>query len=100
MLVKPGTKVSLMDYDTDDTGPYRDAEDAGTDLQRQLKELIQLQNLLYAENRRALLIILQGMDTSGKDGTIRHVMSGLSPLGVQVKGFKAPAGEEQAHDYL
>jgi PPK2 family polyphosphate:nucleotide phosphotransferase len=100
MLVKPGTKVSLKDYDPDDTGPYRSAKEAEADLQRQLTEMIQLQNLLYAENRRAVLIVLQGMDTSGKDGTIRHVMSGLSPLGVQVKAFKAPAGEEQAHDYL
>jgi PPK2 family polyphosphate:nucleotide phosphotransferase len=62
--------------------------------------LAELQGLLYAESRRSLLIILQGMDTSGKDGTIRHVMAGISPLGVQVKAFKVPTEEELAHDFL
>jgi PPK2 family polyphosphate:nucleotide phosphotransferase len=100
MLVKPGTKVALKDYDPDDTGPYRSAEEAQEPLREQVKELTRLQNLLYAENKRALLVILQGMDTSGKDGTIRHVMSGLSPLGVRVKPFKAPSHEELAHDFL
>ena len=100
MLVKPGTRVSLKDYDPDDTGGYSSEEKADEALKAQIDELYKLQNLLYAENRRALLIILQGMDTSGKDGTIRHVMSGLSPLGVQVKAFKAPTEEELAHDFL
>jgi PPK2 family polyphosphate:nucleotide phosphotransferase len=98
--VKPGTAVSLDDHDPSDTGPYRSAEEAKDTLQAHINELIKLQNLLYAENRRSLLIILQGMDTSGKDGTIRHVLSGLSPLGVQVHAFKAPSPEELAHDFL
>src|SRR5262249_42976489 len=100
MLVKPGTSASLKDYDPGDTGPYGSEEEAEADLQKQLDALVKLQNLFYACSSHALLIILQGMDTSGKDGTIRHVMSGLSPLGVQVKGFKAPTAEELAHDYL
>jgi len=100
MLIKPGTKVSLKKIDPDDTGPYTSPEKAEKPLRKHIDELIGLQNLLYAENRRSLLIILQGMDTSGKDGTIRHVMSGLSPLGVQVKAFKAPTEEELAHDFL
>jgi PPK2 family polyphosphate:nucleotide phosphotransferase len=100
MLVKPGTTVSLKDYDPDDTGPYRSAEEASAVLQKHLNELNKLQNLLYAENKRAVLIVLQGMDTAGKDGTIRHVMAGLSPLGVAVKAFKAPNEEELAHDFL
>jgi PPK2 family polyphosphate:nucleotide phosphotransferase len=100
MLVKPGTKVSLKDYDPDDTGDYRDAGSAEKELEDQVEELGRLQYLLYAENRRALLIVLQGMDTSGKDGTIRHVMSRMTPLGVQVKAFKAPNEEELAHDFL
>jgi PPK2 family polyphosphate:nucleotide phosphotransferase len=100
MLIKPGTEVSLKDYDPDDTGPYASPEEAEDDLRKQLDELIRLQNLLYAEHRRALLIILQGMDTSGKDGTIRHVMAGLSPLGVYVKSYKAPTDEELGHDFL
>jgi PPK2 family polyphosphate:nucleotide phosphotransferase len=100
MLVKPGTDVSLKDYDPDDTGGYKDADEAEAELQSQVEELGKLQHLLYAENRRALLVVLQGMDTSGKDGTIRHVMSGMSPLGVEVKAFKAPNEEELAHDFL
>jgi PPK2 family polyphosphate:nucleotide phosphotransferase len=100
MRVKPGTKVSLKELDPRDTGSFKSAAEAEEPLRRQLDELIRLQNLLYAKNRQALLIILQGMDTSGKDGTIRHVMSGLSPLGVQVTAFKAPSEEELSHDYL
>src|SRR5262245_31066804 len=100
MLLKPGTKISLKDCDPDDTGPYASPEEAEADLQKQLDALVKLQNLLYACSHKALLIILQGMDTSGKDGTIRHVMSGLSPLGVQVKAFKVPTHEELAHDFL
>jgi PPK2 family polyphosphate:nucleotide phosphotransferase len=100
MRVKPGTKVSLKKYDPADTGPYQASEDAEDLLRKQLDELTRLQHLLYAENRRSLLIVLQGMDTSGKDGTIRHVMSGMSPLGVMVHSFKAPNEEELAHDFL
>jgi PPK2 family polyphosphate:nucleotide phosphotransferase len=100
MLVKPSSKVALKHIDPADSGPYQGPDDVEAPLAEQLKELAKLQNLLYAENRRSLLIILQGMDTSGKDGTIKHVMSGLSPLGVQVKAFKAPTEEELAHDFL
>jgi PPK2 family polyphosphate:nucleotide phosphotransferase len=100
MLVKPGTKVSLKDYDPDDTGGFRSAEEADKALEKLLDELNKLEYLLHAENRRALLIVLQGMDTSGKDGTIRKVMSRISPLGVTVKAFKAPHEEELAHDFL
>jgi PPK2 family polyphosphate:nucleotide phosphotransferase len=100
MLVKPGSKVALKDIDPDDTGSYKNGDDASGVLQKHLHELAKLQNLLYAQNKYALLIVLQGMDTSGKDGTIRHVMSGVSPLGVTVKPFKAPSPEELAHDFL
>jgi PPK2 family polyphosphate:nucleotide phosphotransferase len=99
-LVKPGSRVNLKDFDPDNTGDFRDAESAGQELKDRVEELGKLQHLLYAENRRALLIVLQGMDTSGKDGTIRHVMAGMTPLGVQVQAFKAPNEEELAHDYL
>src|SRR5437879_4212925 len=100
MLVKPGTKVSLKEHDPGDTGPYRQEQDAEQPLKKQIDELVRLQNLLYADGRYAILVVLQGMDTSGKDGTIRHVMSGLSPLGVEVRSFKAPSDEERAHDFL
>jgi PPK2 family polyphosphate:nucleotide phosphotransferase len=100
LRVKPGTKVSLGDYDPGDTGPYKSADEVAVKLKEHIDELDRLQNLLYAESRRALLIVLQGMDASGKDGTIRHVMSGLNPQGVNVVPFKVPSEEEHAHDYL
>jgi PPK2 family polyphosphate:nucleotide phosphotransferase len=100
LRVKPGTKVCLDDYDPADTGPYRSSDEVEDKLQKLRDELDRLQNLLYAEGRRALLIVLQGMDASGKDGTIRHVMSGLNPQGVTVVPFKVPSDEERAHDYL
>jgi polyphosphate kinase 2 (PPK2 family) len=64
------------------------------------KKLFQLQNLLFAEGKHALLVVLQGMDTSGKDGTVRHVFSCMNPMGVQVHSFKAPTEEEKKHDFL
>src|SRR5262245_12813691 len=100
MLVKPGTSVSLRDYDPDETGSYSSSPYAEKELRDQLQELEKIQYLIFAENRRALLVVLQGMDTSGKDGTIRHVMRGVSPLGVNVKAFKKPNEEELAHDFL
>jgi polyphosphate kinase 2 (PPK2 family) len=72
MLVKPGTKVSLKHYDPDDTGPYRSEEEAQERLDDLRDKLAKLQSLYYADRRYALLIILQGMDASGKDGTIKH----------------------------
>jgi PPK2 family polyphosphate:nucleotide phosphotransferase len=100
LRVPSGEKISLKKHDPADTGKFSSSEDAEPHLQEQLKELANLQNLLYAECKRSLLIVLQGMDTSGKDGTIRHVMSGVSPLGVTVKPFKKPNEEEAAHDFL
>jgi PPK2 family polyphosphate:nucleotide phosphotransferase len=100
MRIKPGTKVALKHYDPADTGPFQAAEDVEDLLRDHLKEMVKLQNLLYADKHWALLIVLQGMDAAGKDGTIRHVMSGLNPLGVQVVPFKVPTEEERDHDFL
>jgi PPK2 family polyphosphate:nucleotide phosphotransferase len=69
-------------------------------LPRDLERLARLQDVLYAEHRRAVLIVLQGMDTAGKDGTIKHVMSGVNPSGCEVAPFKVPTDEEAAHDFL
>ncbi|MEW6611761.1 MAG: PPK2 family polyphosphate kinase [Pseudomonadota bacterium] len=77
-----------------------DKEAARQALVKHREQLAELHDLLYANRRHALLIILQGMDTSGKDGTIRHVLSGLNPVGTQVLSFKAPNDLERAHDYL
>ncbi len=63
-------------------------------------ELFDLQNVLFAENKRSLLIVLQGMDAAGKDGTIRHVFSSMNPMGIKVKAFKVPTAEERSYDFL
>src|SRR5205823_3658312 len=83
-LVEPGTKVRLKDHNADDTGDFRDKAEAETKLQRDVEKLADLQERLYAENKRALLVVLQAMDTGGKDGTIKHVMSGCNPTGCTV----------------
>jgi len=99
--VKSGKRVKLSDWDPNDTDALDSSKDEGraklTELQ---KELSDLQELLYAEHQQRLLVILQGMDTSGKDGAIRHVFKGVNPQGVRVVSFKAPSEREREHDYL
>lgn len=99
-LVKPGTKVRLKNVDPADTAPYHDKKEVLELLSMDKKELFKLQELFYAEGQHALLIVLQAMDTGGKDGVIRHVMSGVNPQGCYVAPFKVPTPEELAHDYL
>lgn len=92
-------EIKLRDVDPAGThGVTR--ENAADPLMKHLKRLSVLQYLLYAEGRRSLLVVLQGIDAAGKDGTIRRVMSGLNPQGVGVTAFKVPEGEEKRHDYL
>ena len=99
LLVKPGSKTKLADVDT--SGTYGiEKEAAAAQLEKNLDRLSVLQYLLYAESRRSLLVVLQGIDAGGKDGTIQHVMSGLNPQGVRVTSFKVPEGAEKRHDYL
>ena len=92
-------KIRLSDIDPGDTHGLT-KEDAAAVLVKHLERLSVLQYLLYAEGRRSVLVVLQGIDAAGKDGTIRRVMSGLNPQGVQVTPFKAPEGAEKRHDYL
>jgi PPK2 family polyphosphate:nucleotide phosphotransferase len=99
-LVSPGHKVRLKDYDPAYTGRFTRKEDAGKKLEEDIKELASLQDVLYAQNSYALLIIIQAMDAAGKDGIIKHVMSGVNPQGCQVTSFKSPSAEELEHDYL
>jgi PPK2 family polyphosphate:nucleotide phosphotransferase len=99
-LVKHGSKVKLDDWDPADTAGLRSKKDAVERLEQCRKDLYELQYLLYAENKQALLIVLQAMDAGGKDGTIRHVMAGLNPQGCRVTPFKKPVGEEADHHYL
>jgi len=99
LIAEPGKKLRLDKIDPDDTHGV-DREEAEAELCKDQERLLELQNLLYAESRRSVLMVLQGMDASGKDGTIRHVMSGINPQGVNVTSFKVPEGEEKRHDYL
>ena len=99
-IIPPGTKIRLKDYDPGFTGSYKTEEEASPKLRNDIQRLAKLQNVLYADNIRALLVVLQGMDAAGKDGTIRHVMSGVNPQGTQVHSFKAPSAEELEHDFL
>ena len=103
--VDPGSRVDLADFPTDGApdGTTPDGLDKGeakdriAELNRRLEEL---QELLYAEGRHKVLVVLQATDTGGKDGTIRHVFDGVNPQGVSVASFKKPTDEELAHDYL
>jgi PPK2 family polyphosphate:nucleotide phosphotransferase len=99
LLAPAGPKIKLGDIDASDTHGVSKAA-AARRLVRNLERLSVLQYELYAEARRALLVVLQGIDAGGKDGTIRHVMSGLNPQGVDVTSFKVPEGEEKRHNYL
>ena len=99
LAVRPKKKVKLADIDPANTLGLQKAA-AATRLAKNLERLSELQYLLYAEAKRALLVVLQGIDAGGKDGTIRHVMSGLNPQGVTVTPFKVPEGAEKRHDYL
>ena len=99
-VVKPGTKIDLAAVDTAETGEFQTPKQGKKALKKYRKTLSKLQERFYAWNKKAVLVVLQGMDTAGKDGTIRHVMSGVNPQGVVVTSFKVPTPEELAHDYL
>jgi PPK2 family polyphosphate:nucleotide phosphotransferase len=101
LMVPPGKQISLKkDYDLGHTADFLTKEDANSKLEEGIELLAQCQDILYAQNTYALLIIFQAMDAAGKDSTIKHVMSGLNPQGCQVYSFKAPSEEELDHDYL
>lgn len=100
-LVPPNKKISLKkDYDPGYKADYVTKQDAAGMLQEGIEQLKLYQDMLYAQDTYALLIIFQAMDAAGKDGTIKHVMSGINPQGCQVYSFKAPSSEELDHDYL
>ena len=99
-LVEPSRGVRLEDFDPDDTGKFESHADAGQKLNDDVDTLAKLQEKLFAQAWYGLLVVLQGMDTAGKDGVIKHVMSGVNPAGVTVCSFKQPSSEEQRHDYL
>jgi PPK2 family polyphosphate:nucleotide phosphotransferase len=98
--VEPGKRISLADFDPNTSEHYKKKKDVEAELEKQVKRINKLQDRLYAENKRSLLIVLQAMDTGGKDGTIKHVFSGVNPQGCQVWSFKKPSDEEASHDFL
>ena len=98
-IVKPGSKVKLKDYDTGYAAGLKKKKGV-KELQNNIEELAVLQEKFWADNRYSMLIILQAPDAAGKDGAIRHVMSGLNPQSCRVHSYKAPSREELDHDYL
>ena len=100
LVAKPGSEIHLRDFDPAFTADFKNKDDAQQKLSADLARLSDLQDVFYAAKRFALLLIVQGMDAAGKDGSIRHVMSGVSPQGVDVHSFKEPSPLELAHDYL
>jgi PPK2 family polyphosphate:nucleotide phosphotransferase len=100
LRIKPHADVRLSKISTSDTGPFTSEEDAEPELQKHLQRMDELQGLFAACAQDAMLIVLQGMDTGGKDGTIRHIFSGVNPEGCTVTSFKVPTPLEMRHDFL
>jgi PPK2 family polyphosphate:nucleotide phosphotransferase len=99
-MVKPGSKIRLADIDPADRGRHESHEHARPEIEKHVAKMDELQYLMYAEKRHSLLIVLQGLDAGGKDGVVRHLISGMNPAGCKVTGFKGPTSEELGHDFL
>ncbi len=99
-LIKPHTKVRLSHFDSSQHPGFKSDDDTEKALKHQQKQLDDLQEVFYASMQKSLLIVLQGMDTAGKDGTIRNIFSGINPQGCQVASFKVPTPVEARHDFL
>ncbi len=99
-LVQPDSKVKLSSIKTDSTGAFKNAEAAAPVLEKRRQQLADLQESFFASQAKAFLIVLQGMDTAGKDGTISHIFSGVNPQGCNVAAFKVPTSLEARHDFL
>src|SRR3954451_9629105 len=96
--VEPGSRIRLADHDTADTGGLSGPDDA--EFASLVQRISELQARLYAEERRAVLVVLQGIDAAGKDSSVKHVFRGTNPQGVRVYSFKEPSAEEAGHDFL
>src|ERR1700754_4966147 len=99
-LVKPDAKVKLSRIATDNTGSFKHEDAAKAALEDHCQKLSALQEVFYASQQKALLIVLQGMDTAGKDGAISHIFAGINPQGCDVAAFKVPTPLEARHDFL
>ena len=100
LIVKPGSKVRLKHFDPGYHGKHESHKSALPEIQKNLQRMEQLQYLMYAENEHSLLIVLQGLDAAGKDGVVRHVLTGMNPSGCVASNFKQPTAKELAHDFL
>lgn len=100
LIIPPGKKIAIKDYDPGYTDDFTSKSEAKDKLEKDIERLSALQEVLYAHNRYSLLLIFQAMDAAGKDGAIKHVMSGVNPQGCQVFSFKAPSQEELDHDFM
>jgi len=100
LIVKPDSKIRLKHFDPDYHGKHESHESALPEIQKNLKKMEALQYLMYAENKHSLLIVLQGLDAAGKDGVVRHVLTGMNPSGCISVNFKQPTAKELAHDFL
>ena len=98
--ITDGSKFSLTDYPTEVKKKGLDKAEGELLIQKDIEELAALQDVLYADKRHAVLIVIQAMDAAGKDGTIKHIMSGVNPAGVKVNSFKSPSATELDHDYF
>src|ERR1700679_3638607 len=99
-LIKPNSKVRLSKISSSDTGDFKSEEAAKSVLVKHRSQLADLQDVFYASQSKSLLIVLQGMDTAGKDGTSSHIFSGVNPQGCDVAQFKVPTPLEARHDFL
>ncbi|HLF33011.1 MAG TPA: polyphosphate kinase 2 family protein [Cyclobacteriaceae bacterium] len=100
IIATPGKKINLKKFKTGYTGKFKSKKEAEKKLEKDIKSMQKLQDMLYAHDKYSLLLIFQAMDAAGKDGTIKHVMSGVNPQGCQIFNFKKPSAEELDHDYL
>ncbi|WP_379136948.1 PPK2 family polyphosphate kinase [Paenibacillus sp. sgz500958] len=99
-MIKDTDQTILKKLDPDETGRFKLKDEAELEMQKLKERLAELQDILFAQKKHAVLVILQGMDSSGKDGTVKHIFSGINPQGFMVTSFKKPSLEEAAHDFL
>jgi PPK2 family polyphosphate:nucleotide phosphotransferase len=100
LIVKPGSKIRLKHLDPDYHGNHESHKSALSEIQHYVQKMDQLQYLMYAERKHSLLIVLQGLDAAGKDGVVRHVLTGMNPSSCVESNFKQPTAEELVHDFL
>lgn len=100
LLVPPGKRIKLKRYDPGYTGKFKSKRAAKKKLQQDIRKLEEYQDVLYAQNIHAILLVFQALDAAGKDSVIKHIMSGVNPQGCEVFSFKIPSAEELDHDYL